>query len=110
MLQRRAQVGKPRVLVLADQSHAPGKRVAAAPGYPGLDQRVKDHALGLPQPGHHRYRERGEHHSAIPGPNTPRDLTPEGVLGFMGDLDPLLPGLLAEPATAALPGGGSLAF
>jgi hypothetical protein len=33
LAQRRLQVGQPGVLVLADQTHAPGQRVTAAAGY-----------------------------------------------------------------------------
>src|SRR5262245_43647465 len=54
-VQRLAQVAEPRLLVLADQPHAPGKRVAAAPGDAGVDQGVKDLAFALPEPGHHRH-------------------------------------------------------
>ena len=47
LLQGGAQVRQPRILVLADQAHAPGQRVAAAAGDPGVHQGVEDEPLRL---------------------------------------------------------------
>src|ERR1700722_20882217 len=104
LLKRGAQVAKPAVLVLTDQAHAPRQRIASAPGYAGIDEGVKYEPLGLPEPGHHRHRERGEHHLPPGAVHAPRDLAAERVLGFPGNLDAAIPRLLAEAAAEAVCG------
>src|SRR5215470_16135680 len=99
--QRLPQVGQPRVLVLADQPHAPGKRVAAAAGHPGVHERVEDAPLRLAEPGHHRDGECGEHHLVVVTDDAPGHLAAERVLRLPGDLYPRVAGLLTEPAAAA---------
>src|ERR1700756_4735641 len=99
MAQRVPEVGQPAVLVLADKPNAPGERVAPAPGDPGVHERVEHEAFRLAQPGHHRYRECGEHHLLLAADDAPGDLLAEPVLGLTGDIDPLLACLLAEPAS-----------
>src|SRR2546429_3510893 len=99
--QRLPQVGEPGVLVLADQAHAPGERVAAAAGHPGVHQRVEDAPLRLAEPGHHRDGKCGEHHLVVVTDNAPGHLAAERVLRLPGDLYPGVTGLLTEPAAAA---------
>src|SRR5215470_2267037 len=98
--QRLPQVGEPGVLVLADQPHAPGQRVAAAAGHPGVHQRVEDAPLRLAEPGHHRDGKCGEHHLVGVTDNAPGHLAAERVLRLPGDLYPRVTGLLPEPAAA----------
>src|SRR5215472_8298175 len=95
------QVGEPGVLVLADQPHAPGERVAAAAGHPGVHERVEDAPLRLAEPGHHRDGKCGEHHLVVVADDAPGDLAAERVLGLPGYLYPRVAGLLTEPAAAA---------
>jgi len=90
--------------MLPHQAHAPGERVAPAAGYARVDQRVQDQPLRLPEPGHHRHGEGGEHHLLVVTDDPPGHLAAEPVLGLPGDLDPLLAGVLAEPAAAAFGG------
>src|SRR5262245_35734875 len=99
--QRLPQVGEPGVLVLADQPHAPGQRVAAAAGHPGVHQRVEDAPLRLAEPGHHRDGKCGEHHLVGVTDDAPGHLAAEGALRLPGDLYPRVTGLLPEPAAAA---------
>src|SRR5215467_7124458 len=49
LAQYAAQRAEPGVLMFPDQAHAPGERVTAAAGHPGLDERVEHPALGLAQ-------------------------------------------------------------
>src|SRR5215831_1335400 len=106
--QRLTQVREPGVLVLADQSHAPGERVAAAAGHPRVHERVEDLPLRLAEPGHHGDGKCGEHHLVVVTHNAPGHLAAERVLRLPGDLYPGVPGLLTEPAAAA--DGGRLGF
>src|SRR5215471_8282484 len=99
--QRLPQVGEPGVLVLADQPHAPGERVAAAAGHPGVHERVEDAPLRLAEPGHHRDGKCGEHHLVIVTDDAPGHLAAERELRLPGDLYPGVTGLLTEPAAAA---------
>src|SRR5215471_962513 len=92
-----AQGTQPGVLVLADQAHAPGECVAATAGHADLHERVQYPALGLPQPGHHRDRECGEHHFPALAHHAPGHLAVEPHLGLAGDANPRVAGLLAEP-------------
>src|SRR5215472_16030858 len=95
------QVGEPGVLVLADQPHAPGERVAAAAGHPGVHERVEDAPLRLAEPGHHRDGKCGEHHLVVVADDAPGNLAAERVLSLPGYLYPLVAGLLTEPAATA---------
>src|SRR5215472_11233824 len=101
MAQRLTQVREPGVLVLADQSHAPGERVAAAAGHPRVHERVEDLPLRLAEPGHHGDGKCGEHHLVVVTHNAPGHLAAERVLRLPGDLYPGVTGLLTEPAAAA---------
>src|SRR5258708_33339911 len=101
MVQRLPEVREPAILVLADQPHAPGKRVAAAPGDASVDERVEDEPLRLAEPGHHRHPECGEHHLLLGADDAPGDLAAEPVLGLASDAAPLLTRLLAAPPAAA---------
>src|SRR6266567_2666071 len=107
-LQSLAQFAEPGVLVLAHQPDAPRQRIAATPRDAGVNQGVEHQALWLPEPRHDRHRERREHDRPVPGTHAPRHLAAVGVLGLLRDLDPVLPGLLAEPAAAAVPCRGLL--
>src|SRR5579859_2081694 len=92
-----AQRAEPGVLVLPDQADAPGKRVTAAAGHAGVDERVQHPPLRLAQPGHHRDRQCGEHHFPALAHHTPGHLAAEPQFRFAGDADPGVTGLLAEP-------------
>src|SRR5271165_7306568 len=63
--QGRTQPGQPGIRVLSGQPHAPRQRVAATARHARVNERVKNPALGLAQPGHHRNRECGEHLSHV---------------------------------------------
>src|SRR6516162_9551519 len=92
-----AQRAQPGVLVFPDQADAPGERVTAAAGHPGLDERVEHPALGLAQPGHDRYGKCGEHHLPALGHHAPGHPSAESPLRLAGDPDTRLPRLFAEP-------------
>src|SRR5215472_5808990 len=96
-----AQGGEPGVLVLPDEPHAPGERVAAAAGHAGLDEGVEHPALRLAQPGHDRHGKCGEHHFPALTDHAPGDLAAEQPFRLSRDPDPDLTGLLAEPPTPA---------
>src|SRR6185437_10517929 len=98
---RLAQLGQPGVGVLADQPHAPGQRLRPGPGNARVDERVEHLPLRLPQPGHHRRRQRGEQLPGAAGDGAPGDLAAVPVLGLLRDRDPLVPGVLPEPADPA---------
>src|SRR5262249_60571186 len=97
LAQGATQRAEPGVLVLPDQAHAPGERVAAAAGRPGIDERVEHPALGLAQPGHNRGGKCGEHHFPPLAHHAPGNLTAEPPLRLARDPDPRLPRLLTEP-------------
>src|SRR5262249_25533109 len=101
MAQRLPQAGEPGVLVLADQPHAPGERVTAAAGAPGVHERVQHAPLRLAEPGHHRDGKCGEHHLAAVTDHAPGHLAAKRVLRLPGDLDPRVTRLLAELPAAA---------
>src|ERR1022692_58996 len=87
---------------------APRQGIASAARHAGFHQGVEYQALWLPEPGHDRHGERGEHDRPVCGTHAPRHLAAVGVLSLLRDLDPVLPGLLAEPAAAAVPCRGLL--
>src|SRR6202046_5487021 len=93
--------------MLTAELYARGRGVAAAAGPPRVAQRVEHEPLLLAQPGHDRHRKCGEHHFLLVADHAPGDLAAEPVLGLPGDLDPLLPRVLAEPAAGALDPGGA---
>src|SRR5215469_6838994 len=93
-----AQRAEPGVLVFPDQAHAPGERVTAAAGHPGVHERVEHPALGLAQPGHDRHGKCGEHHFPALAHHAPGHLAAEPPLRLAGDPDPRLARLLTEPA------------
>ena len=96
VLHRRAQVGEPRVGVLADELHAPGEGVGARPRDAGVDEGVEDLTLRLAQPGHDRDGEVGEQLAPVAALDAPRDLAVAAVLDLAGDLDAGVAGVLAE--------------
>jgi hypothetical protein len=87
--------------VLADEPNAPSEGIRTRPCNSGVDERVEHASLVLTQPGHHRDREVGEGHPCVADARTPRDLAAVPGLGLVGDLHPLLAGLLPEAADAA---------
>src|SRR5690606_30970230 len=76
--------------------HAPGERVAAAAGDPGVHEGVQDAAFGLAEARHDRHRESREHLPPAAAVHAPRHLVPEALLGLAGDGDAALPRVLAE--------------
>jgi len=99
-----AQLVDPFALVVAHEAHAPRQRVAAAPGDPGVDERVEHLALGQPQPGHHRDAQGGEKLLLVAAPSAPRDLAGEAGLGLIGDTHAQRSGVLPEALDAGAAG------
>ena len=62
---RVAQLCQPLLGVLADEFDRPRQRIRAGPGHTGVDQGVEHLALGLLEPGHHRYGDMGEQHPLV---------------------------------------------
>src|SRR5213075_1123099 len=93
-------------LVLTDEAHAPGERVAPAASDARVDQRVEDPALRHPEAGHDRHADRGEELADVPGARAPGDAPAESLLGLIGDPHPLLAGVLPESVDAGVAGRG----
>src|SRR5262249_11210947 len=91
-----AQLTEPLVGVLADETNAPGQRVAAAPRHTRVDHRVAHSPPGLPRPRHHRHGQRGEHDDGSAALDAPGDLAAEAMLGLTRDVDTLLARTVAE--------------
>src|SRR5437588_6580612 len=80
-----AQIGQPRFGVAADETYAPGERIAAAARDAGVDECVEHLSFGLAQPCHDRRGQRGEQFASVIDMDTPRNVSAEAVLGLAGD-------------------------
>src|SRR5947207_12213211 len=82
--ERVAQTLDPVGLVHPDQTHAPGERLAAAPGDAAGHERVEDRPLAHAQARHHRHAEGGEDLGDVAAAGSPGHLAPELTLGVSG--------------------------
>src|ERR1700730_3555459 len=69
--ERFAKTLDPLRLVLADETHAPGERFAAAAGHTGVYERVEDVPVLQAQAGHHGHAERREELLDVADPCSP---------------------------------------
>src|ERR1700722_5468347 len=106
LLEGSTDVVDPLFLVAPYQSHAPGQRLAPAPGYARVDQGVEYLALGDPEPGHDRCTHRREVDGGVTARGAPGHESPERGLRLIGDPHALLAGVLAEPTDSGGLGHG----
>src|ERR1700730_8500163 len=92
-------------LVHADESYAPGQRIATAARHPAGDQGVQDRTFRHPQARHHRHAEGREDLGFVAAPRAPRNLPLEMTLRLTGDLYAFLTSLLPESVDPSQPGG-----
>src|SRR4051794_17377598 len=104
------QLAQPLLGVLADQPDRPGQGLGAGAGDPGVDERVENQPLGLPEPGHDGNGQVGEHFAGVTDGRTPGDRPAVALLRGVVDRHPLLAGLLPEPGDAPGPRGGRIAL
>lgn len=93
---RLAEFAYPVVFVLADETNAPGQRLAAAPGDAGIDQRVEYPTFVETEAGHRRGVDGREVNLVVSARDAPTHRAPEGQLGVVGDRHSLLARGLAE--------------
>ena len=94
----RPRAGRPVARTTRARPSASGRR--------RVDERVEHQPLRLAEPGHRRCGDVGPELVVLADRNAPRDLALEPVLRLLGDLHPLVAGLLAERRGAAGPGLG----
>ena len=82
--------------MLADEPDAPGKRLAAAAGHAGFDERVEHAAILEPESRHDRDPEGGEQLLDATAAGSPGDLAAEETLGVARDLDAGVAGVAPE--------------
>src|SRR4051794_28953724 len=104
------QLAQPLLGVLADQPDRPGQGLGAGAGDPGVDERVENQPLGLPEPRHDGDGQVGEHFAGVTDGRTPGDRPAVALLRGVVDRHPLLAGLLPEPGDAPGPRGGRIAL
>src|ERR1700683_3680797 len=90
--------------MLADQAHAPGKRLAAPAGDAGFDERVEDASILDAQTGHHRDAESREQLLDAATTSTPGDLAAEQALSVARHTNTGLAGLATEASDPGAPG------
>src|SRR5471030_1959420 len=89
------QSAQPVVGVLPDQAHAPGEGLGTGSGDAGIHKGVENLALTLAQPGHRGNGKVREEPARLADSGTPGNAAAELGLRLVGDLHPLLAGVLA---------------
>src|SRR5450631_734711 len=90
--------------MLPHQTHTPGQRLGTGPRHPSVHERVEHLTFALAQTCHRRYGQMREELAGLADPGAPGNAAAVLGLGLVGDLHPLLAGVLAPSGDPALRG------